>query len=206
MLIRALLTLTLLTPLAHAQSPGIIIDTDAGSDDILAIAFLRSHPSVHIDAITVANGLVIITNGYDANDQLLREVTQSGVNYTETNNYAYDNNGSMIGKTNIAAAAVNTNTYGYDLMNKLGSVALNGTVQASYQYNNQGIRVRATRDQVEERGDIAIGWHGLGEYLGELVAVGVLVIAGDGEQVGRHPGQIVCVRLEADQHTSQFVE
>jgi pyrimidine-specific ribonucleoside hydrolase len=63
MLIRALLTLTLLTPLAHAQSPGIIIDTDAGSDDILAIAFLLSQPSVHIDAITIANGLAHVDAG-----------------------------------------------------------------------------------------------------------------------------------------------
>ena len=93
--------------------------------------------------ITRAGNLITITNSYDPNDELLREVTQTGVNYTETNNYAYDLNGSMIGKTNIAGTA-NTNTYQYDLMNKLGSVALNGTVQASYQYNAQGIRVRGT--------------------------------------------------------------
>jgi inosine-uridine nucleoside N-ribohydrolase len=63
MLFRTLLTLALLTPLARAQPPGMIIDTDAGSDDILAIAFLLSHPSVHIDAITIANGLAHVDAG-----------------------------------------------------------------------------------------------------------------------------------------------
>jgi pyrimidine-specific ribonucleoside hydrolase len=63
MLIHAFLTLAFLSPLALAQSPGIIIDNDAGSDDILAIAFLLSHPSVHIDAITIANGLAHVDAG-----------------------------------------------------------------------------------------------------------------------------------------------
>jgi pyrimidine-specific ribonucleoside hydrolase len=63
MLLRALLTLTLVSALARAQPPGIIIDTDAGSDDILAIAFLLSHPGVHIDAITIANGLAHVDPG-----------------------------------------------------------------------------------------------------------------------------------------------
>ncbi len=63
MLVRLILALTLFTSLTHAQPPGIIIDTDAGSDDILAIAFLLSHPSVHIDAITIANGLAHVDAG-----------------------------------------------------------------------------------------------------------------------------------------------
>src|ERR1035438_5148685 len=63
MLLRSLLALALLAPLSQAQPPGIIIDTDAGSDDILAIAFLLSHPSVHIDAITIANGLAHVDAG-----------------------------------------------------------------------------------------------------------------------------------------------
>lgn len=62
-MLRLLLTLALLATLARAQSPGIIIDTDAGSDDFLAIAFLLSHPSVHIDAITIANGLAHVDAG-----------------------------------------------------------------------------------------------------------------------------------------------
>jgi len=41
---------------AQAQHP-ILIDTDAGTDDLMAIAFLASHPSVRIEAVTVVNGL-----------------------------------------------------------------------------------------------------------------------------------------------------
>jgi inosine-uridine nucleoside N-ribohydrolase len=41
---------------APAQHP-ILIDTDAGTDDLMAIAFLASQSSVRIDAITVVNGL-----------------------------------------------------------------------------------------------------------------------------------------------------
>jgi pyrimidine-specific ribonucleoside hydrolase len=41
---------------AHAQHP-ILIDTDAGTDDLMAIAFLASHSGIRIDAITVVNGL-----------------------------------------------------------------------------------------------------------------------------------------------------
>ncbi|HTA72416.1 MAG TPA: hypothetical protein VK776_29255, partial [Bryobacteraceae bacterium] len=40
---------------APAQHP-ILIDTDAGTDDLMAIAFLASQPSVRIEAITVVNG------------------------------------------------------------------------------------------------------------------------------------------------------
>jgi inosine-uridine nucleoside N-ribohydrolase len=60
---RSFLFLALFSALAQAQTPSIIIDTDAGSDDILAIAFLLSHPSVHIDAITIANGLAHVDAG-----------------------------------------------------------------------------------------------------------------------------------------------
>ena len=45
-----------------AQSP-IIVDTDAGSDDLMAIAFLLSHPTVRIEAITIANGLAHVDAG-----------------------------------------------------------------------------------------------------------------------------------------------
>jgi pyrimidine-specific ribonucleoside hydrolase len=34
----------------------VIIDTDAGSDDLMAIAFLLSRPDIHVEAITVVNG------------------------------------------------------------------------------------------------------------------------------------------------------
>jgi pyrimidine-specific ribonucleoside hydrolase len=34
----------------------VIIDTDAGGDDLMAIAFLLSRPEIHVEAITVVNG------------------------------------------------------------------------------------------------------------------------------------------------------
>ena len=65
--IRALIALSfaLLFPaaLARAQSAPIIVDTDAGSDDFMAVALLLSHPSVKIDAVTVVNGLAHVDAG-----------------------------------------------------------------------------------------------------------------------------------------------
>ncbi len=63
MLLRQFLALALLSTIGRAQSRSIIIDTDAGSDDLLAIAFLLSHPSVPLDAITVSNGLAHVDAG-----------------------------------------------------------------------------------------------------------------------------------------------
>ena len=43
----------------HRPAPmprAVIIDTDAGSDDLMAIAFLLSRPDVHVEAITIVNG------------------------------------------------------------------------------------------------------------------------------------------------------
>jgi inosine-uridine nucleoside N-ribohydrolase len=49
---------------AYAAQPNrILIDTDAGSDDLMAIAFLLAHPAVRIEAITVANGLAHVDAG-----------------------------------------------------------------------------------------------------------------------------------------------
>jgi pyrimidine-specific ribonucleoside hydrolase len=59
--IRASIAVAVFAVLAPAQN--LIIDTDAGSDDILAISYLLSHPSVHIDAITIANGLAHVEAG-----------------------------------------------------------------------------------------------------------------------------------------------
>ncbi len=47
---------------AQQQRP-ILIDTDAGSDDLMAIAYLIAQPSVRIEAITVANGLAHVDAG-----------------------------------------------------------------------------------------------------------------------------------------------
>jgi inosine-uridine nucleoside N-ribohydrolase len=48
---------------AWAQTTPILIDTDAGSDDFMAVALLLSDPTVPIDAITVVNGLAHVDAG-----------------------------------------------------------------------------------------------------------------------------------------------
>ncbi|MGB6944857.1 MAG: nucleoside hydrolase [Bryobacteraceae bacterium] len=60
----ALIFATLFATLqASAQSASILIDTDAGSDDFMAVALLLAHPSVTIDAITVVNGVAHVDAG-----------------------------------------------------------------------------------------------------------------------------------------------
>jgi pyrimidine-specific ribonucleoside hydrolase len=54
-----------------AQSPprsfslrrAVIIDTDAGADDLMAIAFLLSRPDIHVEAITIENGMAHVPAG-----------------------------------------------------------------------------------------------------------------------------------------------
>ena len=61
---RLLLAMGILLPaIATAAPRNIIIDTDAGSDDMIAIAFLLSRPDVHIEAITVVNGIAHVQPG-----------------------------------------------------------------------------------------------------------------------------------------------
>jgi pyrimidine-specific ribonucleoside hydrolase len=58
----------------HAATP-IIIDTDMGSDDVMAIAFLLSHRDIPIEAITVVNGLAHVPAGA-ANARRLVEASE----------------------------------------------------------------------------------------------------------------------------------
>jgi inosine-uridine nucleoside N-ribohydrolase len=54
----------LLASLLHAQqSLPVIIDTDCGSDDLMAIAFLLGRKDVRIEAIAVDNGLAHVQAG-----------------------------------------------------------------------------------------------------------------------------------------------
>jgi inosine-uridine nucleoside N-ribohydrolase len=48
-----------ISPLRRA----VIVDTDAGADDLVAIAFLLSRPDVHVEAITIANGVAHVPAG-----------------------------------------------------------------------------------------------------------------------------------------------
>jgi len=47
---------------AQSQLP-LLIDTDAGSDDLMAIAFVLAHSNVRVEAITVVNGLAHVDAG-----------------------------------------------------------------------------------------------------------------------------------------------
>jgi pyrimidine-specific ribonucleoside hydrolase len=41
----------------------VIVDTDAGADDLMAIAFLLSRPDIHVEAITIVNGMAHVQAG-----------------------------------------------------------------------------------------------------------------------------------------------
>jgi inosine-uridine nucleoside N-ribohydrolase len=41
----------------------VIVDTDAGADDLVALAFLLSRPDIHVEAITVVNGMAHVDAG-----------------------------------------------------------------------------------------------------------------------------------------------
>jgi pyrimidine-specific ribonucleoside hydrolase len=47
------------SPFRHA----VIVDTDAGPDDLMAIAFLLSRPDIHVEAITIVNGTAHVPAG-----------------------------------------------------------------------------------------------------------------------------------------------
>jgi pyrimidine-specific ribonucleoside hydrolase len=55
--------LLLAAVIARAQGGPVLIDTDAGSDDFMAVALLLAHPNIQIDAITVVNGLAHVDAG-----------------------------------------------------------------------------------------------------------------------------------------------
>ncbi|HWB98784.1 MAG TPA: nucleoside hydrolase [Bryobacteraceae bacterium] len=50
--------------MSASEAPlNLIVDTDVGSDDLLAISFLLSRPDIKIEAFTVANGLAHVPAG-----------------------------------------------------------------------------------------------------------------------------------------------
>jgi len=78
----------------------------------------------------------------------------------------------VIGKTNISSSGTTTNLYAYNLGNKLSSVASGATVLASYQYNDQGTRVRKTEGSTKFYLIDANNHTGYEQVLEELDAVG----------------------------------
>src|SRR5690349_6768005 len=57
----------------------IIIDTDAGTDDFMAIAYLLSRPDVSIEAITVVHGLAHVPEGAKNLRRLLAVVNRNDI-------------------------------------------------------------------------------------------------------------------------------
>ena len=57
----------------------VIVDTDAGTDDILALAYLLSLPEVRIEAITVVHGTAHVREGARNVRRLLYVAGKAGV-------------------------------------------------------------------------------------------------------------------------------
>ncbi len=70
-MIFALLALSLLAPQLGARTIKVVVDTDAGSDDLMAIAFLLARPDVEIEAINVVHGLAHVPQGVENIRKLL---------------------------------------------------------------------------------------------------------------------------------------
>jgi pyrimidine-specific ribonucleoside hydrolase len=51
------------TPRSSPLRRAVIVDTDAGTDDLMAIAFLLSRPDIHVEAITIENGMAHVPAG-----------------------------------------------------------------------------------------------------------------------------------------------
>lgn len=125
-----------------------------------------------------SSGTTTVTNQYNANDQLLKEVTLSGATPITTNSYAYDANGSLLARTNVPTSGTgSTNLYSYDLKNKLSQVASYGGIWTtnSFLYNEQGIRVRTTPNSGSPTLYLVDGNNhtGYAQVLEELSALGV---------------------------------
>src|SRR6266566_2505889 len=77
-ILRSCFLMVLLAVSLAAQSP-VIIDTDAGSDDLMAIAFLVSRKDVKIEAITIVDGLAHVSAGAANVLRLLQLAGTTGV-------------------------------------------------------------------------------------------------------------------------------
>src|ERR1700676_2416990 len=74
-----LLSLASLSAEPAQARPPVIIDTDVGSDDVMAIAFLLTRPDIRIEAITTANGLAHVDRGALNVGKLLSVANKTGI-------------------------------------------------------------------------------------------------------------------------------
>ena len=51
------------SPHPAAFRRAVVVDTDAGTDDLMAIAFLLSRPDIRLEAVTIANGMAHVQAG-----------------------------------------------------------------------------------------------------------------------------------------------
>jgi purine nucleosidase/pyrimidine-specific ribonucleoside hydrolase len=77
-IMRSCCLIVVLAACLAAQTP-VIIDTDAGSDDLMAIAFLLSRKDVKIEAITIVDGLAHVPAGAANVLRLLQLAGATGV-------------------------------------------------------------------------------------------------------------------------------
>jgi len=61
----AVLAVALAGTLCAAENVPVIVDTDCGGDDLMAIAFLLARRDVRIEAVTIANGVAHVRPGAD---------------------------------------------------------------------------------------------------------------------------------------------
>src|SRR3954463_14952376 len=82
---RAALAICLALPAIAPGSPLIplIIDTDMGRDDVMAIALILSHPEIPVEAITVVNGLAHIPAGAANARRLVHASGRTGITVLE---------------------------------------------------------------------------------------------------------------------------
>jgi inosine-uridine nucleoside N-ribohydrolase len=59
-------------PAMAASKVSVVVDTDAGLDDLIALAFLLSRPEVDLQAVTVVNGMARVDRGVRNICRLLR--------------------------------------------------------------------------------------------------------------------------------------
>jgi pyrimidine-specific ribonucleoside hydrolase len=63
LVLTALLCTCVMRDAVSAGQPPVIVDTDVGSDDLMAIAYLLSRPDIRIEAISVVHGLAHVPRG-----------------------------------------------------------------------------------------------------------------------------------------------
>ena len=83
-------------------------------------------------------------SGWDANGRLISMRYIKGGSTIQSFDYSYDNSGNRIGMVDISAAGTFTWAYGYDWLDRLISVSLNGSTTALYAYDNSDNRASLT--------------------------------------------------------------